>query len=327
MRRVIGAGRVDVVQSILRRTGHPGARVLHRIDRIGFHIRRVGLVNVRRVVIRQDHAVPGPVREIHREPVTRPFYFRPAASGKPGRAARRRNRRAEFVPRTGETERGLRLHFIQGLPRTSRGGRSRAHQSRNRTRRAAHRAVCRWPLTELSAASWRKYQMRICSSSQPRRMPASLTGLPSSGRFREQIAALRLVRVHDFGEAVVVFRGLDEQLIEVSGRWQWIGIAGVRLEQDRETESARRASALVSSFEGGIRAAYCLTKVSISVLLRSRKSLPAARSMYSQPPCLKTAASTGNASRINHAQLAREQRLPHRVSEHFAPIDHIRARA
>src|SRR4029078_11094535 len=33
----------------------------------------------------------------------------------------------------------------------------------------------------------------------------------------------------------------------------------------------------------------------------------------------------GNAGQIDHAQLAREQWLPHRVSEHFAPIDHIRA--
>ena len=79
------------------------------------------------------------------------------------------------------------------------------------------------------------------------------------GRFREQIAADRLRGVDDFGEAVVVFGGLDEQLIEVAGRWRWIGIAGVRLEQDRE-QNRREERALVAGFSGGIRAAYCFRK-------------------------------------------------------------------
>ena len=51
------------------------------------------------------------------------------------------------------------------------------------------------------------------------------------GRFHEQVAALRLMRMHDFGKPVVVFRGLDQQLIE-STVGQRFGIAVVRFEKN-----------------------------------------------------------------------------------------------
>ena len=38
------------------------------IDRIRFHVAG-GLINLARIVIRQDHAAASPVREIHRQPV------------------------------------------------------------------------------------------------------------------------------------------------------------------------------------------------------------------------------------------------------------------
>ena len=75
--------------------------------------------------------------------------------------------------------------------------------------------------------------MRICSSSQPRRIPMSLSGAKPSGSSASRFWLTGCVAVHDLGEAVVVVRGLDEHRVVIAGSRRRAGNGRI-VEQDRK---------------------------------------------------------------------------------------------
>src|SRR4029077_19165683 len=127
--------------------------------------------------------------------------------------------------------------------------------------------------------------------------------------------------MHDLREAVVVLRGLNEQLIEVARRRWWVGITRIRLKQNRK-QNRREQRARLTGFKCRNARSIFLDESVISLLLREKGAV--CREIDKQPAAMfKQCGIEREAGRVNHGELAREQWLPHGVSEHFAPADHV----